>query len=77
MKLRISFLGIILLLAAGLRLWQIDALPPGFHFDESFEGLEAWRILTDATYRPIFLEGNFGVAPIPEETAPTNRKDGE
>ena len=51
----------ILIGAAGLRLWRINSLPPGFHLDESFEGLEAWRILTDATYRPIFLAGNSGV----------------
>ena len=50
--------------AAALRLWRIDTLPPGFHFDESFEGLEAWRILTDPTYRPVFLTGNFGVPPL-------------
>ncbi len=48
----------------GLRLWQIDRLPPGFHFDEAFEGVEAWRILTDPAYRPIFLQGNFGVLPL-------------
>jgi hypothetical protein len=57
-------LGAVLLLALGLRLWRIDSLPPGFHFDESYEGLEAWRILTDAAYRPVFLTGNFGVAPL-------------
>jgi hypothetical protein len=62
---RKSWLGILILLAValGLRLWRIEAVPPGFHFDESFEGLEAWRILTDPAYRPIFLTGNFGVAP--------------
>jgi hypothetical protein len=54
---------LVLIIAAGLRLWRIDSLPPGFHFDESFEGLEAWRILTDPAYRPIFLTGNFGVPP--------------
>ena len=54
----------IILIAIGLRFWRIDTLPPGFHFDESFEGLEAWRILTDPSYRPIFLTGNFGVAPF-------------
>lgn len=54
----------ILLLAAFLRLWQIDTIPPGFHFDESFEGLEAWRILIDSSYRPVFLTGNFGVPPL-------------
>lgn len=62
---RKGWLGFFMLLAAALllRLWRIDATPPGFHFDESFEGLEAWRILNDPTYRPIFLAGNFGVAP--------------
>ena len=54
----------ILITAIGLRLWHIDTLPPGFYFDESFEGLEAWHILTDPTYRPIFLTGNFGVDPL-------------
>jgi hypothetical protein len=55
---------LILVIAAALRLWRIDTLPPGFHFDESFEGLEAWRILTDPGYRPVFLTGNFGVPPL-------------
>ena len=54
----------ILLVAAFLRLWQIGTIPPGFHFDEAFEGLEAWRILKDPAYRPIFLTGNFGVPPL-------------
>lgn len=58
---RAVWLLLILVLAAALRLWRIDTLPPGFHFDEAFEGLEAWRILADPAYRPIFLTGNFGV----------------
>ncbi len=63
---RAIWLGLLLVLfvAAGLRLWQINSLPPGFHYDESFEGLEAWRILVDPSYRPIFLTGNFGVPPL-------------
>lgn len=61
---RTWLLTLILIAAAALRLWRIDSIPPGFHFDESFEGLEAWRILTDPGYRPIFLGGNFGVAPL-------------
>ena len=61
---RSALLLLILAVAAALRLWQIDSIPPGFHFDESFEGLEAWRILTDPGYRPIFLTGNFGVPPL-------------
>ncbi|MBK8795656.1 MAG: hypothetical protein IPM07_04210 [Anaerolineales bacterium] len=55
---------VVIVIAAALRLWRIDSLPPGFHLDESFEGLEAWRILTDPAYRPIFLTGNFGVPPV-------------
>ena len=42
------WVALLLLLGAALalRLWRIHTLPPGFHFDEAFEGLEAWRILT-------------------------------
>lgn len=61
---RQRLLFLLLGLAIGLRLWHIDRLPPGFHFDEAFEGLEAWRILTDPSYRPLFLLGNFGVPPL-------------
>lgn len=66
MKPRIAWVLLLLVIAVAAlaRLWQIDSLPPGFHFDESFEGLEAWRILTDPAYRPIFLTGNFGVPPL-------------
>lgn len=62
-KRRLALLAIFIA-AVGLRLWRIDSLPPGFHFDESFEGLEAWRMMTDAAYRPLFLTGNFGVPPL-------------
>jgi hypothetical protein len=57
-------LGILLLVAIGFRLWRLDHIPPGFHFDESFEGLEAWRIWQEPDYRPLFLTGNFGVLPF-------------
>jgi len=61
---RVFLLAAIVLAAIGFRFWQIGTLPPGFHLDESFEGLEAWRILTEASYRPVFLTGNFGVPPL-------------
>jgi len=54
----------IVLVAAGLRLWRINTLPPGLYFDEAYEGLEAWRIYSDPTYRPVFLKGDFGVVPL-------------
>ena len=51
-------------LAAFLRFWQLDRIPPGFHYDEAFEALEAWRVLTRPGYHPIFFPGNFGVEPM-------------
>lgn len=55
---------VVIVAAAWLRLWQIERIPPGFHLDESFEGLEAWRILTEPDYRPVVLPVNFGVLPV-------------
>ncbi|MFN8496144.1 MAG: hypothetical protein U0350_51605 [Caldilineaceae bacterium] len=54
---RWSILLLILIGAAGLRLWRINSLPPGFYLDEAFEGLGALRILADPTYHPVFLSG--------------------
>ena len=57
-------LAAIVALAAGLRFWQLAAIPPGYHYDEAFEGLEAWKLLTQPGYHPIFFHGNFGVEPL-------------
>lgn len=54
----------IVALAALLRLLWINELPPGFYLDESYQGLEAWRILTDPTYHPLSFHGNFGPLPL-------------
>jgi 4-amino-4-deoxy-L-arabinose transferase-like glycosyltransferase len=51
-------------LAAFLRFWQLKTIPPGFHYDEAFEALEAWRVLTQPGYHPIFFPGNFGLEPL-------------
>ena len=51
-------------LAAFFRFWGLDHTPPGFHYDEAYEALEAWRVLTQRGYRPIFFPGNFGVEPM-------------
>jgi hypothetical protein len=51
-------------LAAFLRFWQLDRIPPGFHYDEAYEALESWRVLTQRGYHPIFFPGNFGVEPL-------------
>jgi 4-amino-4-deoxy-L-arabinose transferase-like glycosyltransferase len=57
-------LTLITLLAAFLRFYRLDATPPGFHYDEAYEALEAWRVMTRAGYHPIFFAGNFGVEPL-------------
>ena len=36
---------LIVLIGAGLRLWQIGALPPGLYRDEAYYGLDALRVL--------------------------------
>ena len=51
-------------LAAFFRFWHLDRIPPGFHYDEAYEALEAWRVLTQRGYHPIFFPGNFGVEPM-------------
>lgn len=57
-------LALIAAVAAGLRFWRLDAIPPGFHYDEAYEALEAWRVVTQPGYRPVFFPGNFGVEPM-------------
>jgi 4-amino-4-deoxy-L-arabinose transferase-like glycosyltransferase len=49
-------------LAACLRLYRLDALPPGDGHDVAMYGVDALQILAGA--RPIFLESNFGREPL-------------
>ena len=57
-------LALITALAAAFRFWRLADVPPGFHFDEAYEALEAWRVATQPGYHPIFFPGNFGVEPM-------------
>ena len=57
-------LALILILAAFFRFYQLRSIPPGFHYDEAYEALEAWRVLTQRGYHPVFFAGNFGVEPM-------------
>lgn len=51
--------------AAAFRFYRLDAVPPGFHYDEAYEAVEALRVLqSGGTYHPIFFPGNFGVEPL-------------
>lgn len=48
----------ITLIAAGLRLWRLDAIPAGLHFDEAAYGLQAQQILAGET--PVFFSNYAG-----------------
>ncbi|MHB0879016.1 MAG: glycosyltransferase family 39 protein [Anaerolineae bacterium] len=50
------------LLAAIVRFWALDRFPPGMHYDEGYNALDALRILEGV--RPIFFTGNFGREPL-------------
>ena len=55
----------ILLLTAAFRCYRMADLPPGVHYDEAFNYLDAWRLLhTPLLHWPIFLTGNFGREPL-------------
>ncbi|HQE92246.1 MAG TPA: glycosyltransferase family 39 protein [Anaerolineae bacterium] len=56
--LRVPAIILITLLAAFLRLYHIDRLPPGDGYDPAYYGIDALEILRGA--RPIFLLTNFG-----------------
>jgi 4-amino-4-deoxy-L-arabinose transferase-like glycosyltransferase len=58
----LSLLILILLLAAALRLWQLDGVPPGFTHDEAAHGLDAVAILRGA--RPIYQTVGYGREPL-------------
>lgn len=53
---------LIVWLALFLRVWQLDTLPPGLHYDEAFDATNARAILRGGE-RPIFFVGNFGEEP--------------
>src|SRR5574341_1275636 len=44
--------------AAFFRLWRLDAVPPGYQFDEAYNAADALRVL--AGERPLFFEANGG-----------------
>jgi hypothetical protein len=51
-------LAVILLLALGLRLWQLGSLPAGTWYDEALSGLQGAQWLEDPAYRPQFENRN-------------------
>jgi hypothetical protein len=57
-----GLLALILCLAATLRLWQLDGVPPGFTHDEAGHGHDAVAILNGA--RPIYQTVGYGREPL-------------
>src|SRR5262245_28197800 len=55
-------LALLLAIALALRLWRLDAVPPGLSHDEAYDGLNALEILRGA--RPLFFESNNGREPL-------------
>ena len=47
---------VIVLLAAFLRLWQLDSFPPGLYHDEAYYGMDALSLVQGKTF-PQFYEG--------------------
>lgn len=53
----------LILLAAFLRLYALDRLPPGLHYDEAFNGILARQVITGPD-RPIFFTENLTEEPM-------------
>ena len=60
---RLFWSAVVLLVAASLRLWQLDRVPPGFHVDEAFHLLNAQTIAQGKAF-PVFITGNYGNEPL-------------
>lgn len=52
-------------LALAINLHVLGSVPPGLHYDEAFDGLDAYGLLQTPLQRwPIFFNGNFGREPL-------------
>lgn len=51
------------LVAAFLRLYALDLLPPGLFYDEAYNGLDVRGVLSSAQL-PLFFTGNYGREPL-------------
>ncbi|MCO6451070.1 MAG: hypothetical protein J5I90_09825 [Caldilineales bacterium] len=58
-------LAAISLLAFAFRFYRLGDMPPGLHYDEAFNGLDAYALLsTPLPQWPLFFTGNFGREPL-------------
>lgn len=53
----------LILISAGLRLWQLPAIPPGLWYDEAYNGMDALHMLDTGSAHAFFL-GNHGREPL-------------
>jgi hypothetical protein len=51
------------LVAAFLRLYELDLLPPGLFYDEAYNGLDVRGVLSGA-HLPLYFPGNYGREPL-------------
>jgi hypothetical protein len=51
------------LVAAFLRLYELDLLPPGLFYDEAYNGLDVRGVLSGAQF-PLYFPGNYGREPL-------------
>ena len=59
----IAVLLLLLVAAAWLRFWRLDALPPGLFYDEAFNGLDARQLLSGDGL-PLYFPANNGREPL-------------
>ena len=52
-----------MLVAAGLRLWKLDVLPPGLYHDEAINGVDA-RMVLSGKGLPLYFAANYGREPL-------------
>ncbi|HEX6513474.1 MAG TPA: glycosyltransferase family 39 protein, partial [Chloroflexota bacterium] len=53
----LAALGVLVVVGAALRLAALDHIPFGLWFDEAYSGLEVERILSDPSFRPVYVGG--------------------
>ncbi len=53
----------LLVLAAGLRFYRLDSIPPGLHYDQAHDAILAWETRIGQT-RPVFYTAFTGMEPL-------------
>lgn len=60
-----SALGVLTLFALVMRFWRLGDVPPGLFYDEAFNGLDAYGLVSTPLWDwPLFFTGNHGREPL-------------